>query len=221
MKLLERKRKNKNCIKSKFLGKLFKILNSGEYSNCIKWYDDTSFVITNKYAFEKSLLQNFNQNNFSSFIRQLNNYNFHKTSLDKGEIKYQNDEFNKNKSLDKILLISKKQNKHRTKKRLLFNIFQKVLENDRKKNEYFEKEELSERNKIILKNILDKLEKICDNQINLKEKLDTIVNQNKKIIDLEDSQNNLKLSRLSLDSIDEDEIKNYKLNQSDDYSLLP
>ena len=86
----------------------------------------------------------------------------------------------------------------------------------------FEKEELSEeRNKIILKNILDKLEKICDNQINLKEKLDTIVNQNKKIIDLEDSQNNLKLSRLSLDSIDEDEIKNYKLNQSDDYSLLP
>ena len=48
----------------------------------------------------------------------------------------------------------------------------------------FEKEELSEeRNKIILKNILDKLEKICDNQINLKEKLDTIVNQNKKIID--------------------------------------
>ena len=90
------------------------------------------------------------------------------------------------------------------------------------KNEYFEKEELSEeRNKIILKNILDKLEKICDNQINLKEKLDTIVNQNKKIIDLEDSQNNLKLSRLSLDSIDEDEIKNYKLNQSDDYSLLP
>ena len=182
MKLLERKRKNKNCIKSKFLGKLFKILNSGEYSNCIKWYDDTSFI-TNKYAFEKSLLQNFNHNNFSSFIRQLNNYNFHKTSLDKGEIKYQNDEFNKNKSLDKILLIPKKQNKHSTKKRLLFNIFQKVLENDRKKNEYFEKEELSERNKIILKNILDKLEKICDNQINLKEKLDTIVNQNKKIID--------------------------------------
>ena len=225
MKYLERKRKNKNCIKSKFLGKLFTILNSGEYSNCIKWYDDTSFIITDKCAFEKSLLRNFNHSNFSSFIRQLNNYNFHKTSLNKGEIKYQHDEFNKNKSLDKILLIPKK---HITKKKvnILLNIFQKVLENNRKKNEYFEKGELSEeRNEIIiLKNILEYLEKISDNQINIKEKLDTIVNQNKQIIEiftnLEGNQNNLIFSKLRINSIVEDEISNL-LNQSDDYSLFP
>lgn len=179
--LLQKKRKVGNCNKSKFLRKLFKILNNDDYSNCIRWSDDgSSFIISNKFAFENNVLTNFNHNNFSSFIRQLNNYNFHNISLDKGEIKYQHDEFNKNKSLDEILLIKKQQ-------KIIAN--PKHLKNLKAKNKYYnnliiEKKELSSNlNQKILKNIL-LLEKNINNQVIINEKFDTLINQNNKIIEL-------------------------------------
>ena len=195
-KLLEKKRKNEKHNKSKFLGKLFNILNDKDYSNCIKWGDDgSSFIITNKFVFEKNVLSNFNHNNFSSFIRQLNNYNFHNVSLEKGEIKYQHDEFNKNKSLPEILLIQKKpkdlRNKRSSKKKekKILNLMPKLPKEDKEKNKYFkeiiEKGELSNNlNEIILKHILDILEKNIDNQRIIKENFTTLISQNNKMIEL-------------------------------------
>jgi hypothetical protein len=51
----------------------------------------------------------FNHSNSSSFIRQLNNYNFHKIKGDKkGEQIYMHNEFNQLKSQEEILAIKKK-----------------------------------------------------------------------------------------------------------------
>ncbi|SCU78907.1 LADA_0A08482g1_1 [Lachancea dasiensis] len=63
-----------------FVRKLFKILESGEYTNIVQWTDDgDSFVVRDTNAFTTQILpQHFKHSNFSSFVRQLNKYDFHK-----------------------------------------------------------------------------------------------------------------------------------------------
>lgn len=63
-----------------FIKKLYKILNSGTHNDVISWTaDEDCFVIKDIHSFSESILpQYFKHKNISSFIRQLNMYDFHK-----------------------------------------------------------------------------------------------------------------------------------------------
>jgi heat shock transcription factor, other eukaryote len=65
---------------NKFILRLFHILNDPKHSSTISWTQSgDSFVISNISSFSFSILPlYFRHKNFSSFVRQLNMYNFHK-----------------------------------------------------------------------------------------------------------------------------------------------
>ncbi|EGR29016.1 hypothetical protein IMG5_164750 [Ichthyophthirius multifiliis] len=67
-----------------FLSKTYKILENEEYNDIISWnIDGRSFLIKSPNEFaEKILPKHFKTNNFSSFVRQLNMYDFHKQRHD-------------------------------------------------------------------------------------------------------------------------------------------
>ena len=118
MKVLGRKIKRvNNKTETTFLVKLFTILKDDKFSNFIYWSEDgLSIIIPNQNTFIKKVLPKFcNTRNYSSFVRQLNMYNFKKIkTANRGEQKYRHDEFNKFKTEDQIKLIKKK-NKIKTK----------------------------------------------------------------------------------------------------------
>ena len=84
---------------SAFLKKLFFILNEESYSNIITWNElGSGFYIKNQRKFCDEILEKFfKSNNFASFIRQLNLYNFHKIKENGIEI-FENKFFQKNNS---------------------------------------------------------------------------------------------------------------------------
>lgn len=65
---------------SDFVMKLYQMLDTPEYSGIVRWGDShDSFVIYDTNLFQELVIpQVFNHSNFSSFVRQLNKYDFHK-----------------------------------------------------------------------------------------------------------------------------------------------
>lgn len=63
-----------------FVTKLYQMINDHASSRFISWTElGTSFVVSNVGEFSRSILgSHFKHNNFSSFVRQLNMYGFHK-----------------------------------------------------------------------------------------------------------------------------------------------
>ncbi|ORX82800.1 hypothetical protein K493DRAFT_167356, partial [Basidiobolus meristosporus CBS 931.73] len=63
-----------------FLNKLHKMVGEPTTNELIRWSEDgTSFIVTKHEEFAKEVLPRFfKHNNFSSFVRQLNMYGFHK-----------------------------------------------------------------------------------------------------------------------------------------------
>ncbi|KAK7031497.1 HSF-domain domain-containing protein [Favolaschia claudopus] len=63
-----------------FVTKLYQMINDTKSSHFISWTElGTSFVVSNVGEFSRSILgSHFKHNNFSSFVRQLNMYGFHK-----------------------------------------------------------------------------------------------------------------------------------------------
>ena len=90
----------------KFLLKLYEILSKEEYSEIIHWSQNGSYIIiANAHLLEQKILPiYFNHKNYSSFVRQLNMYNFHKirTDPDKPEQYFINETLNKNKTMKEI-----------------------------------------------------------------------------------------------------------------------
>ena len=84
---------------SKFLIQLYQMLEDKENSNIIYWgKDGKSFIIENLYDFiEKTLPKYYGHNNFASFVRQLNKYNFHKIKNSINEYAFHNEQFIKGK----------------------------------------------------------------------------------------------------------------------------
>ena len=116
--MLSRKRTSPIESKSdKFLLKLYEILGKEEYSKIIHWSQNGSYiVITNIHELSKKILPiYFNHQNYSSFVRQLNMYNFHKirTDPDKQEQYFINETLNKNKSMNDILNFKRKEKKQK------------------------------------------------------------------------------------------------------------
>lgn len=63
-----------------FVTKLYQMINDPKSAHFIAWTElGTSFVVSNVGEFSRSILgSHFKHNNFSSFVRQLNMYGFHK-----------------------------------------------------------------------------------------------------------------------------------------------
>ena len=109
------KKRKSSSIESKqdkFLLKLYEILEKEEYSKIIHWSKNGSYiVIENIHSLSKKILPiYFNHQNYSSFVRQLNMYNFHKIRTDPKSIeqKYIHNEFIKGKSIKEIQEIRRK-----------------------------------------------------------------------------------------------------------------
>ncbi|KAI8328238.1 HSF-type DNA-binding-domain-containing protein [Chlamydoabsidia padenii] len=65
-----------------FVHKLFNMVIDPHYQHLISWnYTDASFIVCNIVEFSRDVLpKHFKHNNFSSFVRQLNMYGFHKVN---------------------------------------------------------------------------------------------------------------------------------------------
>ncbi|CAG8670474.1 13545_t:CDS:2, partial [Ambispora leptoticha] len=63
-----------------FVKKLYRMLEDKSYSNIVSWgISGDTFVVHDTTEFAKSILpRHFKHNNFASFVRQLNKYDFHK-----------------------------------------------------------------------------------------------------------------------------------------------
>ncbi|KAG4098709.1 hypothetical protein H8356DRAFT_990670 [Neocallimastix lanati (nom. inval.)] len=72
----------KSSSNNTFVHKLYQMLSDPKQSNFIKWNDTgLSFTIRNVQGFSHNVLPlHFRHNNFSSFVRQLNMYGFHKVN---------------------------------------------------------------------------------------------------------------------------------------------
>ncbi|ORX60657.1 hypothetical protein DM01DRAFT_1332785 [Hesseltinella vesiculosa] len=70
------------CILLPFLSLLFSMVVDAQYQHLIAWsYTGQSFIVCNIVEFSHDVLpKHFKHNNFSSFVRQLNMYGFHKVN---------------------------------------------------------------------------------------------------------------------------------------------
>ncbi|KAJ2547205.1 hypothetical protein EV175_005313 [Coemansia sp. RSA 1933] len=73
---------NGSKLGNTFVSKLHEMVNDSQYQHLISWnFAGTSFVVCNIMEFSRELLpKHFKHNNFSSFVRQLNMYGFHKVN---------------------------------------------------------------------------------------------------------------------------------------------
>jgi heat shock transcription factor 1 len=93
----------------KFLFKTYDILENPEMNDCIKWSEDgTKLIIVDTKAFESKVLPvYFKHSNFSSFVRQLNMYDFHKIKSGSNQWLYQHRLFVRDRK-EQLSLIKKK-----------------------------------------------------------------------------------------------------------------
>lgn len=160
MKALDKEKNKIKPNKASFLKKLFEILKEPLFNKYIRWSrDGFSFIIVDEKLFLKKVMPKYwTHDNFASFHRQLNLYNFKKLKTENGEHKYEHEEFNKYKDIKEIELIKKKVKNKKEKE----NNFKKDI-----------KENNIEENKIIGKNnYLENFENLDENvKINICENI--------------------------------------------------
>ena len=93
----EKYKKKSEC--PNFLLKLYQILGNDEYKDIIHWSDDGKyFIVKNLHDFTENILPKYyKHNNYSSFIRQLNMYDFHKRKSSPNEHIFEHKNFIKDK----------------------------------------------------------------------------------------------------------------------------
>ena len=106
----EKYKKKSEC--PNFLLKLYQILENDEYKDIICWgKDGTYFLVKNLHDFTENILPKYyKHNNYSSFIRQLNMYDFHKRKSNLNEHIFEHKNFIKDKK-ELLKLIKRKTKK--------------------------------------------------------------------------------------------------------------
>ena len=125
-----------------FLEKLFKILKKKKNNHIIHWNEDgTKIVISDPIKFTVNILpKNFNHQNYSSFIRQLNLYGFSKINniYNSTEEQFFNENFKRDKDIEDIKNIKRNGNgDNLSKKKLSEKEIKKqiiILDNIKKEN---------------------------------------------------------------------------------------
>lgn len=93
-----------------FLLTTYRMLEDKENTQVIRWQrDGNSFVITGIEEFVKILPKYFKTRNYSSFVRQLNLYNFHKIKNQEGLIEFGHEQFRKG-AIENLQFITRKIN---------------------------------------------------------------------------------------------------------------
>jgi heat shock transcription factor 1 len=213
--MLGRKRKSTQIElkQDKFLLKLYEILSKDEYSKIIHWSQNgTYIIITNIHTLSKKILPiYFNHQNYSSFVRQLNMYNFHKirTEQEVQEQYFINESLNKFKTLNEIKNFKRKE---QNKQKCLFfkdedsKIKYTILPNKKEENlqNIDEKIELNENDD----KTIEKLKEIISNGTldkNIKEKI--------MIFLLNKSKENYEKNKEMKNSLNEIKIKEDDVNE--------
>ena len=108
--------KRKGIHYSRFLLQLYQILEDDKNKDIIHWGDNGKyFVIENVHNFtEKILPKYYNHNNYSSFVRQLNMYDFHKKKTNSEAHTFQHNKFIKSQK-DLLKTINRKRKKDKNK----------------------------------------------------------------------------------------------------------
>ena len=106
----EKYKKKTEC--PNFLLKLYQILENDEYKDIIQWSEDGKyFIVKNLHDFTENILPKYyKHNNYSSFIRQLNMYDFHKRKSSPNEHIFEHKNFIKDKK-ELLKLIKRKTKK--------------------------------------------------------------------------------------------------------------
>ena len=125
-----------------FLLKLYKILETPEYNDIIHW-DDTGkyFLVKNLHDFTENILPKYyKHNNYSSFVRQLNMYDFHKKRSNQNEHIFQHKLFCKGQK-ELISTIKRKNKKDITPSQAL----PQVQSNEQALIEYFNNDNVTKK----------------------------------------------------------------------------
>ncbi|KAI8384824.1 uncharacterized protein BYT42DRAFT_612494 [Radiomyces spectabilis] len=148
-----------------FLNKLYNMVNDPASDDLIRWADDgMSFIVTRHEDFARTVLPRFfKHGNFSSFVRQLNMYGFHKVPhLQQGVLQkdnaserweFSNPNFQRNQP-DLMLLVTRKKGRDPDEK---------------------------ETGNLDLQHILDELQAIKKHQMNISSQLQTIQQDNTQL----------------------------------------
>ena len=117
------KKNKEKCKKKKeltnFLLKLYQILENPEYKKIITWIDnEKGFIIENLYDFTENILPKYYRHkNYSSFVRQLNMYDFHKKKNLENKFIFHHENFIKDKK-DLIKKIKRKNKRNLIEKEI-------------------------------------------------------------------------------------------------------
>lgn len=167
-----------------FLLKLFQILQNNTYSQCIHWSEDGSSIVISNITFltKKVLPKFFKHNNYASFVRQLNMYNFHKVrnnskKKENAQI-FRHEKFTRDQDWDTILNIKRK-----IKCELNLDKKSSIPKDDIDKLQHYSD---SLRNKLVSKSILehmivfllDKTKETIETQNKLKKEVDELKRKN-------------------------------------------
>ena len=179
---------NKKLFKSEkkkktFLSKLYDILNNTTYKEIIYWNKEgKGIIIANVNEFSTMILPKyFRSSTYSSFVRQLNLYGYHKIQgvIEEGE-GYEHDKLNKNSTMEDFQQILKLKKRRNLLMKFLNKYSKDNFINNLKRNNYDDEEN-------ILKFSLEQNEK------NMK-----IINQSKKEIEKLERQNRKFYNELQL-----------------------
>ena len=198
--------------KKSFLSKLYDILNNTAYKEIIYWNkEDGGIIIADVNKFSSMILPKYyNHNKYSSFVRQLNLYGFHKS---KGVIKegdgYEHDKLNKNSTIEDIKQILKKNKR----KNYLMNYLYKDSK-DNFNNNILEQKNYDDEN--ILNFFIEQNENSIKNIDELKKEIEKLENQNRNLYDelqLYKNGSNIILKNI-IKNIHQNKIKEKKYQKS-------
>ena len=182
--------KKRNILKkskksNSFIFKLYDILNNTLYQKIICWNNDgTAILIKDTFKLCEIVLPIFfKHNNFSSFVRQLNLYGFHKSKgmAKEGEI-FEHEELNKESSNEQIEEIMNKYKKNKIALKFIKNDNNNeegldINNSDNNYSQFFNNEG------DILKYLIEKNEENIKNIVELRKEIVDLKAENKILID--------------------------------------
>ena len=198
--------------KKTFLLKLYDILNNTTYKEIIYWNKEgKGIIISNVNKFNTIILPKFlKTNNYSSFVRKLYLYGFHKS---KGVIKegegYEHDKLNKNSTIEDIMQITKIKNRRNSLMKNLNKDSKGSMNNTFKVNNYNNEEKIL---KFLLKQNENNIKIINESKIEI-EKLENLNRNLSNELQLYKKGNNIILKNI-MKNIQQNKIKDEKYQKS-------
>ena len=174
--MLSKKRTNQDKIKKpeSFLSKLHDILSDISYSEIIQWDTDGKRIIVHDVINLCNIVlpKFYKHHNYSSFVRQLNMYGFHKSKgmLRNGE-KYEHEKFNSDSTKDEIAKMTRINKK--------MKVFVDYIKSNQKEDSTIDNEIITYANEDdVLKYLYEKNEENVQSSASLKKEIEELRKEN-------------------------------------------